>query len=177
MRGCPGSGLTEKGTTPEIWQQPTVVPVDGKYTAQPNDNFYTISRKVYGAGAYFRALAKFNADKYPTASQIRIGDIVQTPPVDTLEGRYPELCPKPEHRDAAKKRSQALAKRSLAGRRIYVVQEGDNLFDIARFELGARARVARADRVESWTFWEIKSTTSRRECGLCCRRQAEARPK
>ena len=140
--GLSGSGLTETGTTPEIWQQPTVVPVDGKYTAQPNDNFYTISRKVYGAGAYFRALAKFNADKYPTASQIRIGDIVQTPPVDTLEGRYPELCPKPEHRDAAKKRSQALAKRSLAGRRIYVVQEGDNLFDIARFELGARARVA-----------------------------------
>jgi nucleoid-associated protein YgaU len=119
-----------------------VVPVDGKYTAQPNDNFYTISQKVYGSGAYFEALAKFNKDKYPKANQIRIGDVVQAPPVETLEGRYPELCPKPEHRDAAKKRSTARSNQSLAGRRVYVVQEGDNLFDIARFELGARAKVA-----------------------------------
>ena len=133
---------TDTQPSPEKWQEPTVVPVDGKYAARANDNFYTISRKVYGSGAYFEALAKFNAAKYPSANQIRIGDIVETPPVSTLEGRYPELCPRPEHRDAAKQRSAAVANRSLAGRRVYVVQEGDNLFDIARFELGARSRVA-----------------------------------
>ena len=137
-----GNRTTNQRAATETWQQPTVVPVDGKYTAQPNDNFYTISTKVYGSGAYFQALAKFNADKYPSANQIRIGDVVQTPPVGTLEGRYPDLCPKPEHRDAAKQRSQAIANRSVAGRRIYVVQEGDSLFDIARFELGARSKVA-----------------------------------
>ena len=126
----------------EVWQQPTVIPVDGRYTAQPNDNFYTISKKVYGSGAYFAALAEYNKNKYAKASQIRIGDVVQTPPAETLESRYPELCPKPEHRDAAKRRTSATASRSLAGRRVYVVQEGDNLFDIARFELGARSRVA-----------------------------------
>lgn len=136
------SSDNEAQALPERWQKPTVVPVDGKYTARPNDNFYTISRKVYGSGAYFEALAKFNAAKYPSANQIRIGDIVETPPVSTLEGRYPELCPKPEHRDAAKRRSTAVANQSLAGRRVYVVQEGDNLFDIARFELGARSKVA-----------------------------------
>ena len=136
------SNDNEAQAAPERWQEPTVVPVDGKYTARPNDNFYTISQKVYGSGAYFEALAKFNAAKYPSANQIRIGDIVETPPVSTLEGRYPELCPRPEHRDAAKRRSAAVANRSLAGRRVYVVQEGDNLFDIARFELGARSKVA-----------------------------------
>lgn len=140
--GLSAGNASAEQPSPEAWQEPTVVPVDGKYTARPNDNFYTISKKVYGTGAYFEALAKFNAAKYPTANQIRIGDIVETPPVGTLEGRYPELCPKPEHRDAARRRSQAVSGRSLAGRRVYVVQEGDNLFDIARFELGARAKVA-----------------------------------
>ena len=141
--GLSGSDTTTSSRiATESWQKPTVVPVDGNYTARPNDNFYTISRKVYGSGAYFEALAEFNADKYPTASRIRIGDVVKAPPVETLESRYPELCPKPEHRDAAKRRSEAMAGRSLAGRRVYVVQEGDNLFDIARFELGARSKVA-----------------------------------
>ena len=137
------SSRTSKDTAaPNAWQQPTATPVDGKYTAQPNDNFYTIAKKVYGSGAYYKALAKHNKDKYPKANQIRIGDVVQTPSAETLESRYPELCPRPEHRDAAKQRSSATASRSLAGRRVYIVQEGDSLFDIARFELGARARVA-----------------------------------
>ena len=83
--------------------------MDGKYTAQPNDNFYTISKKVYGTGAYFEALARHNKEQFPKSNQIRIGDVVQTPPRETLEGKYPELCPKPEHRDAAKRRSAASA--------------------------------------------------------------------
>ena len=132
----------DEASTTETWQQPVVIPVDGRYTAQPNDNFYTISKKVYGSGAYFEALAEYNKDKYPKADQIRIGDSVQTPSAETLESRHPELCPKPEHREAAKRRGTVTASRALAGRRVYVVQEGDNLFDIARFELGARSRVA-----------------------------------
>ncbi len=140
--GLSSARTSNETADPNAWQQPTAVPVDGKYTAQPNDNFYTIARKVYGSGAYYKALAKHNKDKYPKANQIRIGDVVQTPSAETLESRYPELCPRPEHRDAAKQRSSAVASRSLAGRRVYVVQEGDSLFDIARFELGARARVA-----------------------------------
>ncbi len=140
--GLSGSSVADGKVGVEVWQQPSVVPVDGKYAAQPNDNFYTISKKVYGAGAYFEALAKYNKDKYPKANQIRIGDVLQTPAVETLEDRFPELCPKPEHRDAARRRSAAGSGRSLAGRRVYVVQEGDSLFDIARFELGARAKVA-----------------------------------
>ena len=95
----------DEASAAEAWQQPAVIPVDGRYTAQPNDNFYTISKKVYGSGAYFEALAEYNKDKYPKANQIRIGDSVQTPPAETLESRYPELCPKPEHRDAAKRRT------------------------------------------------------------------------
>ena len=136
------SGNAAEEKPADAWQQPTVIPVDGRYTAQPNDNFFTISKKVYGSGAYFEALAKYNKDQYPKANQLRIGDVVQTPPAETLEGRYPELCPKAEHREAAKRRTIATAGRSLSGRRVYVVQEGDSLFDIARFELGAASKVA-----------------------------------
>lgn len=136
------SGNAAEKKPADAWQQPTVIPVDGRYTAQPNDNFFTISKKVYGSGAYFEALAKYNKDQYPKSNQLRIGDVVQTPPAETLEGRYPELCPKAEHREAAKRRTVAAANRSLSGRRVYVVQEGDSLFDIARFELGAASKVA-----------------------------------
>ncbi len=140
--GLSSSRGTDETDAAEAWHQPTVIPLDGKYTTQPNDNFFTISKKVYGSGAYFEALAEYNKDQYPKADQIRIGDTVQTPPAETLESRYPQLCPKPEHRDAAKQRTTAATGRSLAGRRVYVVQEGDNLFDIARYELGARSKVA-----------------------------------
>lgn len=126
---------------PGDWQQPLVNAVDGKYTAGPNDSFYTISRKVYGSGAYFRALAQHNRQEVPEADSIRIGQVVAVPPVEQLEARYPSLCPKPDHRDAAKSRSLAAAAQPLRGR-VYVVQEGDTLFDIARHELGSRARVA-----------------------------------
>jgi len=130
------------GPAPHAWQQPVVTVIDGKYTASPNDNFYTIARKAYGSGAYFRALAQHNRDKYPEADSIRIGDVIAVPPVEQLEARYPALCPKPDHRDAAKNRSLAAAAEPLRGGRVYVVQEGDTLFDIARYELGSRARVA-----------------------------------
>ncbi|MGI6417032.1 MAG: LysM peptidoglycan-binding domain-containing protein [Thermoguttaceae bacterium] len=140
-------GLSEQdqagaAPAPHAWQQPVVTVVDGKYTASPNDNFYTIARKVYGSGAYFRALAQHNRDKYPEADSIRIGDVIAVPPVEQLEARFPALCPKPDHRDAAKNRSLTAAAQPLRGGRVYVVQEGDTLFDIARYELGSRARVA-----------------------------------
>ncbi len=140
-------GLSEQdqagaAPAPHAWQQPAVTVVDGKYTASPNDNFYTIARKVYGSGAYFRALAQHNREKYPSADSIRIGDVIAVPPVEQLEAKYPALCPKPDHRDAAKNRSLTAAAQPLRGGRVYVVQEGDTLFDIARYELGSRARVA-----------------------------------
>ncbi|MHB8902139.1 MAG: LysM peptidoglycan-binding domain-containing protein, partial [Thermoguttaceae bacterium] len=141
--GLSANATSADGANAEGWAPPsTTTPLSESYSAQPNDNFYTISKRVYGSGAYFRALAEYNKDKYPQATQIRIGDPIQTPPPQTLESRYPELCPKAEHRDAARLRTAAAAARSLVGRRVYEVQEGDNLFDIARFELGSPSRVA-----------------------------------
>ncbi len=38
---------------------------NGKYTVQPNDNYWIISQKVYGDGGYFKAIYEHNRLRYP----------------------------------------------------------------------------------------------------------------
>ena len=116
---------------------------DGKYTVQPLDNYSKISKKLYQTDSYFRALAQHNRAAFPDANRLDVGKEIETPSVSELERLYPDLCPTPEHRDAAKHRRAAVGTVSRsAGTTVYVVQEGDTLFDIARYELGKAARWA-----------------------------------
>jgi nucleoid-associated protein YgaU len=115
------------------------------YTVQPNDNYWKISEKVYGTGAYFQALAEHNRKKIPDENRLRPGDTVSIPPVGDLEKKYADLCPKPSHRDTTRRQLATAstispASQQLGGGRVYVVQEGDNLYDIARWELGKVTR-------------------------------------
>lgn len=113
---------------------------DGTYLVQPNDNFWRISEKLYGSGAYFRALAEHNHKKIPDEDRLAVGDVILAPPAAELERGYPSLCPKPEHRILGQDRP-ALSNASLRpGARVYVVQEGDNLFNIAKYELKSPTR-------------------------------------
>ncbi|MGA2033879.1 MAG: LysM domain-containing protein [Thermoguttaceae bacterium] len=117
---------------------------DGSYEVQPNDNFWTISQRVYGSGAYFRALAKHNRGKVGNPDRLRVGEMILAPAVAQLEQAYPDLCPKLSHREAARGRAMSVSATaaSYGGGRAYVVQEGDTLFDIARHELGKASRWA-----------------------------------
>jgi len=116
---------------------------DGSYVVQPNDNYWTISERLYGTGAYFQALAEHNRKKHPDAAALRPGERISAPGLAELEKNYRDLCPKPEHRDAAKNRTSMVSTAGrMGGGRVYVVQEGDTLFDIARYELGKAARWA-----------------------------------
>ena len=113
----------------------------GTYAVQPNDNFWVISEKVYGTGAYFKALAEHNREKVAGSSRLRVGETLATPTVAQLEQSYPDLCPKGSRREAVRSRaSLASMHASYAGGRTYQVQEGDTLFDIARNELGKASR-------------------------------------
>jgi nucleoid-associated protein YgaU len=109
------------------------------YTVQPNDNYWKISEKVYGSGAYFQALAEQNRKKIPDESRLRPGDTISIPPVGELEKKYAALCPKPDHRDTTRRQLATASTITTAGQ-VYVVQEGDNLYDIARWELGKVTR-------------------------------------
>jgi nucleoid-associated protein YgaU len=110
------------------------------YAVEPNDNFWTISEKVYGASSYFKALQEHNRSRYPRPDLLKTGDVVATPSLGVLAQKYPSLCPKPQHLPPTGRTSTLTAQRS--GGRTYVVEEGDTLFDIARFELGKATRWA-----------------------------------
>lgn len=122
---------------------PSVANNTGKYVIQPNDSYWTISEQIYGTGAYFQALAEHNRKKFPDENRLKAGEEIITPALAELEKSYPKLCPKPEHRDAAKRQMSVVSSQVRhGGGRVYVVQEGDTLFDIARYELGKAARWA-----------------------------------
>ena len=116
---------------------------DGTYKVQPNDNYWTISEKMFGTGAFFKALAEHNRDKCPRDDRLQAGMVITVPSAPELEKTYPDLCPKADHRrpPAAGARAAGLSMVSQSsGRRTYVVVEGDTLSDIAKFELGKRSR-------------------------------------
>jgi nucleoid-associated protein YgaU len=114
---------------------------NGMYVVQPNDNYWTISESVYGTGAFFQALAEHNRDVHSDENWLRLGAKISVPSTEELEKLYPALCPTREHRLVAQRHASVMhtASHSLGGR-VYVVQEGDSLFDIARHELGRASR-------------------------------------
>lgn len=113
----------------------------GAYQVQPNDSYWVISERLYGTGAYFKALAEHNRHKVPREDQLEVGDVISAPDLAELEQTYPGLCPKASRREVLRNRATAVAgRRSYIGGRTYTVQEGDNLFDIARYELGKASR-------------------------------------
>jgi len=114
---------------------------DGTYVVQPNDNYWSISERLFGTGVYFQALAKHNAKKYPKEDKLQAGDVILAPTTEELEKLYPKLCPSPARRDSTENRTlTATVSSPSGGRRIYVAREGDNVYDIARQELGKAAR-------------------------------------
>lgn len=120
----------------------SIAPTDnGTYTIQPGDNYWRISETLYGTGAYFRALAEHNRKKFPQENKLVVGDTISVASAEKLTADYPGLCPKPGHRDAAQQRAQIVSTSTrVGGGKVYVVQEGDSLFDIAKFELGKASR-------------------------------------
>ena len=58
---------------------------------QDGDNYTKISKRIYGSGRYFSALAVFNQHRIPEPKKMRPGMVVLTPPVPVLEERYPQL--------------------------------------------------------------------------------------
>ncbi len=114
---------------------------DGTCTVQPNDSYWTISQRLYGTGRYFKALARFNRGRHPEADQLRVGDSILAPTEAELRKTFADLCPSPSHGEAARNRvSTASTASGFGSGRVYVVEEGDTLFDIARHELGKAAR-------------------------------------
>ncbi len=114
-------------------------PKPGTYTVEPNDNYWTISQKVYGDGGYFKAIYQHNSRQHPKPERLQVGEVLQVPDAATLQKLYPDLCPKPGHSATAQRITPASA-RIRPGTKVYVVEEGDTLFKIAKDQLGSPSK-------------------------------------
>jgi hypothetical protein len=114
----------------------------GKYKLGPNENYWVVSERAYGTGGYFKALAAYNEERHPNPEDLRYGDEIAVPQRSELEQMFPELCPKAGRRPSTQTVAAAAAVSTAPADRVYVVEEGDTLFDIARYELGKASRWA-----------------------------------
>lgn len=64
------------------------------YQIEPSDNYWTISRKKYGTGRYFMALAQHNAQVITDPKRMKPGVTISTPAAEALERTYPQLIPR-----------------------------------------------------------------------------------
>lgn len=74
-------------------QSEPLIANSGEYVVRPNDNYWRISRKVYGTARYFAALAKHNELNVPDAKHMKPGIKISTPPKELLEQHYGDLLP------------------------------------------------------------------------------------
>lgn len=113
------------------------------YRVESNDNYWSISRKVYGTSRYYRALALFNAERIPDPQKMRPGMQVLVPEKDVLESKYPELFPGETRQEPGVVQvagaSAGLAT-DLQGNPVYRVGEHDTLSTIAEKHLGRSSR-------------------------------------
>jgi nucleoid-associated protein YgaU len=65
----------------------------GEYVIRPNDNYWRISRKVYGTARYFDALRKHNELTLPDAKNLKVGTRIATPSMELLEQQYKDILP------------------------------------------------------------------------------------
>ena len=116
------------------------------YVVQPQDNFWTISRKKYGTARYFRALAELNKSHVPDPTRMRPGAKVSTPPAEILETRFAQFLPKGTAVEVASgerpagKSGPAGFFTSAEGKPMYRTGEKDTLSNIAARHLGRSSR-------------------------------------
>jgi nucleoid-associated protein YgaU len=62
-----------------------------EYVVQSGDNYWSISRKLYGTSKYYMALAKANSSRIPDPARMRPGMKIEVPSLESLGGRSSSL--------------------------------------------------------------------------------------
>jgi nucleoid-associated protein YgaU len=131
---------------PAPLNQPSAADTEDRWhTIAAGDSAYSIAKKYYGKGEYWKQLAKYNGDRMGKNGVLRVGVRVKIPTADKLGIASSALIGKnlpvaPVKADAAKPvdKDSKIAKSS--GARSYVVKKGDTLGHIAQRELGTTKR-------------------------------------
>lgn len=120
----------------------------GEYTVQNGENFWTISKKLYGSGRYFQLLAEINKSRVSDPQKMRPGVKLIAPDRETINAQY----------QARHKSRQTIVREfpgkgtvpkpgkpsgffiSQDGRPMYRVGSSDTLTDISQRHLGRSSR-------------------------------------
>ncbi len=115
---------------------------DKIYVVEQNDNYWNISKVVYGQGGYFRALARYNLNRIRNPKRLKPGMKVLVPTVEQLKKRFPKDCPRVATAITAEGETtmESGFRLSKTGEPTYIVGSGDTLGSIARGHLGRASR-------------------------------------
>jgi len=73
--------------------RPGLIQPAAHYKVEPQDTYWSISKKVYGTPRYFQALAEHNREQVAHSEQLRPGVELETPPPDELQRLYAKYIP------------------------------------------------------------------------------------
>ncbi|TWT57742.1 LysM domain/BON superfamily protein [Thalassoglobus neptunius] len=127
------------GNSSAVQVEAAKVRTEEVHEIQSGENYWTLSRKYYGAARYFAALAEYNRHRIPHPDRMKPGMYVLIPDVSILEERYPEMAwINKESEERAKLPGGFFIDES--GRPAYRIGKGDTLTDIAQNHLGRMTR-------------------------------------
>lgn len=102
----------------------------------PGDNYWKISRRVYGTSRYFSALTLYNHHRIRDPRRLRPGMKVLVPPAEVLEQKYPDLFR--DSRPVEREPGGYFVRPD--GTAAYRIGERDTLSEIAQKHLGRSSR-------------------------------------
>jgi len=140
--------VREVSTQKFVAQQEPVANVGGEYTVQNGENFWTISKKLYGSGRYFQLLAEINRSRVSDPRKMKPGLQLLAPDRVSIDAQY-----RARHKAAQTAVSEFSGKGtarkpskpagffiSQDGRPMYRVGGSDTLTDISQRHLGRSSR-------------------------------------
>ncbi len=113
--------------------KPIETPRPMQVLVKRDESFWSVAQRVYGDGRYFHALFQANRNRIATFNDLPPGVKLLTPPIEELQERWPELCPRVSE-DAEPVSTTTAA----AG--IHTTGEQESLFEIAGERLGQASR-------------------------------------
>lgn len=133
-------GLFEPATASPPEEAATASAGVDHVVVEENENYWSISKRVYGTPAYFHALAKYNEPRIRDPKRLRPGMTVLTPAAEELAARYPKLISSGGSAAPAEDAGRAGFLVDGEGRPAYRVGKDDTLGKIAQEHLGRASR-------------------------------------
>jgi nucleoid-associated protein YgaU len=128
---------------------------DRWHTVVSGDSAFSIAKRYYGKGEYWKRLAKANGNRIGSEGQLRVGVRIKLPPAEDLGIRAAKddvakgadkSAPKGQNKsndksqDKARPSTDKPSERLIANARPYVIRKGDTLSTISQRELGTMKR-------------------------------------